>query len=238
MKPGAILSLAVLLACSHDVDQRNPLDPALTPPVALQLAVDDSNGVIQLSWSAAEGQFAAYWVLRRPSGLVAVDTLSVITDVATTAFVDSSVVQGTSYGYRVSTVNDAGLETPSAVIEARGLQLPAVRLTDATFDAPTGSATVEWTPYRGARFAAYVLTRSDETSSEIVAELADPTVLSFRDSLLHGDTLYEYRLAVRTTRGETVGGGDINGAIHILVDAWPLGLSSEDGGLPSVRLYA
>jgi hypothetical protein len=47
-------TLVLLVAC-HDARRENPLDPALTPPVELQVALDDTAGTATLTWSAYAG---------------------------------------------------------------------------------------------------------------------------------------------------------------------------------------
>lgn len=56
----------LLLAWSHDAPRDNPLDPQLTPPVQLQVALDDTAGTATLTWTRYEGEaeFGEYWVLR------------------------------------------------------------------------------------------------------------------------------------------------------------------------------
>ena len=49
----ALLCWAVLLvlASCHDAPRNNPFDPALTPAVELQVALDDTAGTATLNWS-------------------------------------------------------------------------------------------------------------------------------------------------------------------------------------------
>ena len=60
------LPLLGLLACSHDSARDNPLDPERTPPVELQVALDDTAGTATLTWKPYDGEaaFAAYWIIR------------------------------------------------------------------------------------------------------------------------------------------------------------------------------
>ena len=46
-----LLYWAVLLAACHDAPRNNPFDPALTPPVELEVALDDTAGTATLTWS-------------------------------------------------------------------------------------------------------------------------------------------------------------------------------------------
>jgi hypothetical protein len=43
------MALALLVGCSHDSTRENPLDPELSPAVALQAALDDTAGTVTLT---------------------------------------------------------------------------------------------------------------------------------------------------------------------------------------------
>ena len=47
--------LFLVLCCSHDAPRDNPLDPHLTPPVELQVAVDDAAYMYRVSVVNSEG---------------------------------------------------------------------------------------------------------------------------------------------------------------------------------------
>jgi len=126
---GFILTGLLLLSACHDAPRKNPFDPALTPEVALEVSLDDAAGTATLIWNqyAGEMPFAEYRVLRKVQGLEAVDTLGVIKEVPQTTYVDTSVVQNTTYVYRISTVNGSGFEVSSEDQVALPMQLPAVQ---------------------------------------------------------------------------------------------------------------
>ena len=48
-----VLLLAIpllgLLACGHDAKRDNPLDPELTPPVKLEVSLNDTTGIATLT---------------------------------------------------------------------------------------------------------------------------------------------------------------------------------------------
>ncbi|NKB70769.1 MAG: hypothetical protein GKR89_27175 [Candidatus Latescibacteria bacterium] len=86
-----LLALGLLAAC-HDAGRKNPFDPALTPPVQLQVALDRTAGGAALSWTPYTGDrsFAAYWILRSVQGMVAQDTIR-IADPAQTTYLDTAI---------------------------------------------------------------------------------------------------------------------------------------------------
>ena len=235
-----LIGLLLIAAC-HDAPRKNPFDPALTPPVALSaVALDDTAGTALLTWTPYGGRqpFAEYWVLRKIQGLEAVDTLAVLTDLDQTSFADTSVIQGIAYLYRVSVVNNAGFEVSSPQREAAVLELPAPRVTKADFDSRSATASLEWAPYAGPHFAAYELTRSTSSASQLVAEFSDISATMFRDSGLVGNTSYTYELSVRTDRDERTPGDTVTGSLHPLVASWPIDIQTGDLEQESMHLYA
>ena len=232
-------TLLLALACSHDSPRDNPLDPTLTPPVELQVALDDTAGTATLTWTRYEGEaeFGEYWVLRNVPGLVRVDT-TVLTDPGQTSFTDASAVHGTSYSYRVCVVNSDGLVVSSQAKETGSLTLPSVQILSAAFDARTATVTLQWTPYKGPRFAAYRLRRTEGPQSIDVARLVDGAVTSFVDSGLAGGTEYSYDLSVLTDRHEEIAGDQVTGGFHLPVQVWPLPIGGEDETAGVVRLYS
>ena len=228
--------LLFLAACGHDSVRDNLLDPLLTPPVELQVALDDTSGTATLTWTPYQGEapFAAYWVLRALQASDVVDTLVVITDLSQTSFVDSTSLSGLFYSYRISAVNASGLEVPSTPRSTRSLSHPEVEILDLSLDSSTATATLSWSPYTGGRFKAYrLLRRADESLPEIVAEFSDITLTSAVDDSLAGNTQYEYQVIVLTDLEEEIASGERGGSLHALKDTWPLEM--EDGEY--VRLY-
>ena len=225
-----LTGLLALTACGHDSKRDNPLDPELTPPVQLQVAIDDTAGTATLSWAPYEGEapFAAYWVLRKVQGLDTVDTLAVVQNVGQVAFVDSSIVQNTTYLYRVSVVNATGFEVPSTQETALPIRHPGVEIR-ADFESTAASVSLAWTPYVGTSFAAYRVVRRTQTEApQTVAEIADRLDTVHVDSGLRGNTEYFYGVEVLTQNGETVPGtNELSGRFHELVDTWPLDIPDE-----------
>ena len=231
-----LAGLLPLLACSHDSQRDNPLDPELTPAVELQVAVDDTAGAASLNWTPYRGEapFAAYWVLRALQASDIVDTLATIIDLSQNSYVDSTSLTGLFYSYRISVVNAAGLEVSSTAQSVPSLSHPHVEILDLSFESSTASATLRWSPYTGARFKSYrILRRADNSPPEAVAEFTDIATTSAVDDSLIGNTRYQYEVVVLTDLDEEVASEELGGILHALVDTWPLDM--EDGEY--VRLY-
>jgi len=233
--------LLLALACSHDSPRDNPLDPTLTPPVELQVALDDTAGTATLTWTRYEGEaeFGEYWVLRNIDKSTEVDTVARIVEQSEVAYADTSLAPNTDYAYRVSVVNTGGLEISSPGVRTRPLSLPPVQIETVDLDSRAATARLTWTPYQGPRFGAYEVRRRTETlASETIAELPDSTATSWMDSGLVGATDYYYQVVVLTQRGEEVAGPEATGVIHRLVGSWPLDIPGEGTSADHARLYA
>jgi hypothetical protein len=193
-KPTWLLTgLLTLAACSHDSKRDNPLDPQLTPPVELQVSVEDTTGTASLTWTPYDGEaaFAAYWIIRVAQAPEIVDTLAVLSDVAAASFIDSTLVTGSFYSYRVSVINDAGLEVPSQQQSIRPLDLPAVEIQDLQLDSRSATATLTWSAYAGSRFHAYqIWRRTDDSPPQVIAVIDDISTTSAVDGELAGNSAY------------------------------------------------
>lgn len=232
MKRFHLAILLALSACSHDSTRENPLDPSLTPPVALTAAVDDTAGVVRLSWPPAQDEAVQYLVLRNAPQSTAVDTMARLSE--QTSFADTVDV-GAEWVYRVSVVNAAGLEVPSAPVRPASMELPPVRITDIGIDPTQATARVRWTPYEGPRFTQYEVWR--ESAGELpvkVATVNDATDSAIVDSALHGGVTHAYRVTVVTSRDERIDSDLVGGSFHDVVTTWPLDLPE---GEAAARLY-
>jgi len=189
--------LLLALSCSHDTPRDNPLDPQLTPPVELQVVLDDAAGTATLTWTEYQGEaeFGAYWVLRKMPGLEAVDTLATISDALRTSWADTSLRQHVVYEYRVAVVNAGKYEAASAGQTVGPMRLPAVEITSVECDSRSASARVTWTRYGGPHFQAYeVRRRRSGLESHLVATVPDRDSTSTVDGGLHGNTEPDYRV--------------------------------------------
>ena len=195
--------LFLLGACGHDAKRTNPLDPQLTPPVELQIALDDTAGTVTLTWIQYEGEqpFGEYRVLRKVPGLEVVDTLAVIADISFTSHTDTTLRANTGYAYRVSVINSSGLETTSEDWDVEGCAGNPVNLFDPEVD--PDSVTLRWDRFSGGRFEAYRVERFrlDLRDFEEIGRLSNVSDTLFTD---HDPVLEvsRYRIVVEAA-GET-----------------------------------
>ena len=153
---------AVLLVACHDAPRNNPFDPELTPRVEEVAAqVDTAAGSVLLEWSEYEGDqpFSDYRILRRVQGLVAVDTVGLIKEVAQTSFTDTSIVPDLAYVYQIVVVNQEGFEVPSSEVVVRSFSVREVDLLEVRSDSLKGTISLHWQPYSGPDFVRYEVWR-------------------------------------------------------------------------------
>lgn len=228
--------LGLLLFACHDTKRNNPLDPQLTPAIELQVAVDDTAGVVRMSWTPYAGSqdFGDYLVLRAEAGSELSDTLRLIDDHTITDYIDSTATHGRLFVYRVNVRNRGGYEARSPAIPAVSLQLPPVELTEATFESIAATATLRWTPYPGPRFRQYRIERTaDGTFPVAVAFVANQADTSYVDRGLRGNSEYVYRVVSETQSTEQIPSNERGGAFHRLVASWNVDITDD-----AHRLYA
>lgn len=194
----AVVSLC-LAACSHDTERANPLDATLTPAVTLAASID-STGTVALSWSPYDGatRHAQTLVLRNVANSVLVDTLARLTDASITAWRDTSLQPDVAYEYRVSVVNDAGLEIASQSRSVEGFRTSPVAALSAIADPADGTIRLTWPEYRDPRFTEYVVIRrlAEATSVDTLARLDSPAATTFLDTSARHQIDYLYRVDV------------------------------------------
>ena len=210
--------LLLALACSHDSPRDNPLDPQLTPPVQLQVALDDTAGVARLTWTRYSGEqpFGAYWVLRNIDKSTEVDTLERIQGQAQTAFIDTSLAPNTDYVYRVSVVNAEGLEQPSTKQRVDGYVTRAVRLLRPHTDPATGAIHLTWTRYRDPGFECYEVRRRavGMEQDSVLSTIADVDDTTFSDTTPYHKVDYLYS-AVVGAAGQELPSPSVEGQISL-----------------------
>ena len=192
--------LVLALACGHDSTRDNPLDPALTPAVELQVVLDDTIGNARLTWTAYEGAavFSRYHVLRNIAGRTQLDTLVSVADRSRTSYVDSTMAANTAYEYRIAVVNTAGFETVSPTASTQGFAAAAVDLDEPELDRERGRVILRWSRFDGPRFGAYRIERfsADLLDFAEVARVEGAADTTFTDSALVTDVSYSYRVVV------------------------------------------
>jgi hypothetical protein len=124
-----------------------------------------------------------------------------IQDIDRSFFDDHGLVENSTYHYRVYVVDRGNLTTRSNEVEATtDNEPPAAVLLGAATAVDSTAATLTWGQSLAHDFASYRLYRdvnpTVSTSSHLVVQIDERSVLSFRDTTLSSSTLYYYRVFV------------------------------------------
>ena len=210
--------LLVALACSHDSPRDNPMDPTLTPPVELQVSLDDTAGTAALTWTRYEGEqpFAQYLVQRKVKGMELWGTLDSLTSLTQVAYLDTALVPDTAYEYRVAVVNASGHVARSNRETAPAYTVGAVQLLEAKSDPEAGAIRLRWSRYRDPGFAAYeVVRRQVGTDRDTVLFISHSGMdTAFADNTALHEVPYAYRVQV-TAAGQELPSGLVNAHLSL-----------------------
>ena len=202
--------LLAALACSHDSPRDNPLDPTLTPPVELQVALDDTAGTATLTWTPYEGEqpFARYLVQRRVRGMELWSTLDSLGSAAQVAYRDTTLAPDIVYEYRVAVANASGYAALSNRETVAGFTVGAVQLLATESDPEAGVIKLRWSRYHDPAFTSYRVVRRQvgtdrDTTLYISHSLIDT---AFADTTALHEVSYTYTVQV-TAAGQELPSG-------------------------------
>jgi fibronectin type 3 domain-containing protein len=154
-------------------------------------AVGQSTTSILISWPATTGAASYKLYQSTTSG----GTFAVVGTPTSTTFTDQSLSAGTTYYYKVSTVNGAG-ETPLSA-EVNGATYCATT-TVSVAAISSDSLNVTWSAVAGA--TSYKAYRST-TSTGTYTQVASPAATSYRDGGLSAGTTYYYKISAVNASG-------------------------------------
>ena len=160
-------------------------------PVPEGVTATPGNGQVTIAWTAANDatSYNIYW--STTSGVTTANGAK-ITD-ATSPYVQSGLINGTTYYYVVTAVNKDGESTPSPQVSAT---LPLPELTGVTATPGNGQVTIAWTAVPGATsYHIYWSTTSGVTTAN-GAKITDATSPYVQSGLINGTTYYYIVTAV------------------------------------------
>ncbi|NKB72764.1 MAG: hypothetical protein GKR89_37305 [Candidatus Latescibacteria bacterium] len=190
----------------------------LSVPVLSIPTSDPAQGTIHLQWDLYRGpDFNRYEIWRRSFGREA-QLLAGLTEVTATTWLDDSVEPRREYFYWIRTFA-AGLTLDSPIQEA-AYELPLIQLTEAALSHQSATANLSWERYPGPGFSGYeIQRRSGLLAAAPVGLIEDINQTSYIDSVLDGNTQYEYQIVVRTHwDGISVLSNALGGAFYQLVE--------------------
>jgi fibronectin type 3 domain-containing protein len=179
------------IACTTDTAWNTSFS-GVTPPAAPALSVTAGSNSAALSWSGSSGVYDVY----RNEASCNAGFLKVANDVASTAYNDTAVANGTTYFYQVvaqPSGNEAAASAPStcqSVTPTGGTCTPPAAPTGVTATATSQTAaTVSWSASSGA--TSYTIFRAT-TSGGPYTQIGTSATTSFSSTGLSCNTTYYY----------------------------------------------
>lgn len=196
--------------------------PQALPAAPTGLVATAGNGQVSLSWSAVSG--ATGYTVKRST--VTGGPYAVIATVTASPYVDSTVVNGTTYAYVLSATNASGEGSNSAEVTATPLAPPAAPA-DLTASAGDGLVTLTWSAVTGA--TSYNVKRATVSGGpySLVTTLA---TAGWTDTAVTNGTTYRYVVSSLGAGGEGVNSSEVTATpMPASVPAAPTGLVANAG---------
>ncbi len=197
------------------------------PPAPTGLTSSAGNGQVNLSWTASSG--ATSYNIYRGTSSNGESSSPVASNVATTNLTDATVVNGTTYYYKVAAVNSAGTSGMSNETSATPLVTPPPPPGNPTATAGFGNITIQWGPSSGA--TSYYLYRSTTSGGEgTTAYVSGLTSTSYTDNGVTAGTTYYYKVAATNSAGTSAQTAEAS--------ASPLSANGRGASMPYTRYRA
>ncbi len=168
----------------------------LAPPAAPSgLSAAPGNATVSLAWNAAP-RAATYTVRRSTSPSGPFDPVS---SVPATAFIDTTVTNGTVYYFTISAQNSGGESTPSAPVAASPIAPPPA---PSGLQLSAGNRRVSLAWSASPRATSYGVRRATTSGGPYVA-VASPAALSYVDTDVVNETTFYYVVTALNIGGES-----------------------------------
>ena len=179
--------------------------PGVTPVPPTNLTATPGNGVVTLTWTASTGA-TGYNVKRATTSGGPYTQLAAPTS---SGYTDSSVINGVTYYYVVSTLTAAGESANSAEVSATPNAQSMAPAAPTNLTATPGNAvvTLTWTASAGA--TGYNVKRATNSGGPFT-QLAAPTSTSYIDTALTNGTTYYYVVSATNSSGESANSAQVS----------------------------
>lgn len=175
-----------------------PPPPPPPPAIPTGLAATPGNAQVSLLWNAVSGA-TGYTLFR--STVQGTQGAAVLSNANVTSFVNTGLINGTTYFYSVAALNANGSSNPSAQVSAKPAA-PPVPPAPTGLTATPGNAevTLNWTAATGA--LSYNIYRSTTTNAQgDIPIMTGVNALTFKDAGLVNNTTYFYKVSAVNADG-------------------------------------
>ncbi len=165
--------------------------PLYTPTTFIAATLSSSG--VRLSWKAGDADTRGYVLMRSTDGKN-FSTISTISSSTATSYIDSAVVSGTIYAYRLQATAGANISTFTATIRAAVALRAPTNVQAAT--TPT-SVTISWGGLDKSATSYLVMRSTDGATFTTIATLGS-TASTYTDTTVTSATSYTYRVQSRS----------------------------------------
>jgi fibronectin type 3 domain-containing protein len=200
------------------------------PPLAgapSGLTSTPSNGLVSLAWTGSSG--ATSYNVYRGTTSGGEGTTPIATGVTNLNYNDSTVVNGTTYYYKVAAVNAAGVSSMSNETSATPRVVPPPTPANPAASAGFGSVSLTWNSSQGA--TSYSIFRGTTAGGEGTTAYATAVSgTSFTDNSVTAGTTYFYKVVAVDSAGSSTASSEVSAA--------PLSATGQGASMPYTRYRA
>lgn len=220
-----------LVVCSHDNtalctatfdNVTMPTPPSTTPPTPTGVTAAPGNMQVSLTWNASSG--ATSYNVKRAT--VSSGPYTTIASPTSPSYVDTGLVNGTTYYYMVSAVNGSGQSADSGVVSATPVPPPATPPTGLTATAGNAQVALSWTADSGA--TSFNVKRATVSGGPYMT-VTNVTTTSYTDTGLVNGTTYYYVVSGVNAGGESGNSTQVSATPQLPPPDAPSSISANPG---------